>query len=105
MLHCGLSAGFRVFRKVSESPYDTYNTGHSSTSLSLAIGEAVARDCLHKKYQVIALIGDGALTGGMCWEALNQIGHLDKDMIIILNDNDHSIAKNVGAISIVSYAG
>ncbi|HEY1406721.1 MAG TPA: 1-deoxy-D-xylulose-5-phosphate synthase, partial [Spirochaetota bacterium] len=91
--------GLSGFPKVTESPFDTYNVGHSSTSLSLAIGEAVARDLSHKKHHVIAVIGDGSLTGGISYEALNQIGTLRKDMIIILNDNEHSISKNVGAMS------
>jgi 1-deoxy-D-xylulose-5-phosphate synthase len=85
--------------KISESPFATYNTGHSSTSLSLALGEAVGRDLRHEKYKIIPVIGDGSMTGGMAFEALNQIGHLKKDIIIILNDNEHSISKNVGALS------
>ncbi len=91
--------GLSGFPKRSESPFDAYNTGHSSTSLSLALGEAVGRDLKHEKHKVIAVIGDGSLTGGMAFEALNQIGHQKKDMIIILNDNEHSISKNVGALS------
>lgn len=93
--HHGLSG----FPKVSESPFDTYDTGHSSTSMSLAVGEAVARDLKHEKHAVIAVIGDGSLTGGLCYEAMNQIGHVKKEMIIILNDNEHSISPNVGAIA------
>jgi 1-deoxy-D-xylulose-5-phosphate synthase len=91
--------GLSGFPKVSESKYDTYDTGHSSTSISLAIGEAAARDIKHEKHEVIAVIGDGSLTGGLCYEALNQIGQLQKEMIIILNDNEHSISPNVGAMS------
>ncbi len=91
--------GLSGFPKVSESKFDTYNTGHSSTSLSLALGDAVGRDLKREKYKVIAVIGDGSMTGGMAFEALNQIGHLKKDLIIILNDNEHSISKNVGALS------
>jgi len=91
--------GLSGFPKRAESVFDAFNTGHSSTSLSLALGEAVGRDLLHEKYKVIAVIGDGSLTGGMAFEALNQIGHLKKDLIIILNDNEHSISKNVGAMS------
>ncbi|TAL31339.1 MAG: 1-deoxy-D-xylulose-5-phosphate synthase [Spirochaetes bacterium] len=91
--------GISGFPKMSESPFDSFNTGHSSTSLSLALGEAVARDLKREKHSVIAVIGDGSLTGGMAFEALNQIGHLKKDIIIVLNDNEHSISKNVGAIS------
>lgn len=91
--------GLSGFPKVSESKFDTYNCGHSSTSLSLAIGEAVARDINNENYKVLAIIGDGSMTGGMSFEALNQIGDLNKDLTIILNDNDHSISKNVGALS------
>lgn len=91
--------GISGFPKIGESIFDTYNTGHSSTSLSLALGEAVGRDLNGEKYKVIGVIGDGSLTGGMSFEALNQIGHLKKDIIIILNDNEHSISKNVGALS------
>ncbi|MGL4368657.1 MAG: 1-deoxy-D-xylulose-5-phosphate synthase, partial [Spirochaetota bacterium] len=90
--------GLSGFPKITESPFDTYNAGHSSTSLSLAIGEAVARDLKREKHRVIAVIGDGSLTGGLCYEAMNQIGHLGKEMIVILNDNELSISKNVGAI-------
>lgn len=91
--------GISGFPKITESIYDVFNTGHSSTSLSLAIGEVVARDLNKKKYNVVSIIGDGSLTGGMAFEALNQIGHLKKDQIIILNDNEHSIDQNVGALS------
>ena len=91
--------GISGFPKRKESVFDTYNTGHSSTSLSLAFGEAVSRDLRGKEYKVIAVIGDGSLTGGMAWEALNHIGQSSRDLIIILNDNEHSISKNVGAIS------
>jgi 1-deoxy-D-xylulose-5-phosphate synthase len=91
--------GLSGFPKPGESVYDAYCTGHSSTSLSLAIGEAVANDLLKKNSKVIAVIGDGSIGGGMAFEALNQIGHLKKDVIIILNDNEHSISKNVGGLS------
>jgi 1-deoxy-D-xylulose-5-phosphate synthase len=91
--------GISGFPKITESEYDSYTVGHSSTSLSLAIGDVVARDLKHEHRRVIAVIGDGSLTGGMSYEALNQIGHLKKEMIIILNDNEHSISKNVGAMS------
>ncbi len=91
--------GLSGFPKTTESAFDAYNAGHSSTSLSLAVGEAVGRDLKHEHYKVLPVIGDGSLTGGMAFEALNQIGHLKKDMIIILNDNEHSISKNVGALS------
>lgn len=82
-----------------ESDYDLYNTGHASTALSAALGMAVARDKANKSHQVVAVVGDGSLTGGMAWEALNQIGHLREKLIIILNYNEMSIAHNVGAMS------
>ncbi len=91
--------GISGFPKFSESPFDLYNVGHSSTSLSLAQGEALGRDLKGEKHKVIAVIGDGSLTSGLAFEALNQIGHMDNDIIIVLNDNDHSICKNVGAMS------
>ncbi len=91
--------GISGFPKISESVYDSFCTGHSSTSLSLAIGEAVANDLLKSNNKVVAVIGDGSIAGGMAFEALNHIGHLKKDVIIILNDNEHSISKNVGALS------
>lgn len=91
--------GLSGFPRINESSFDTYNVGHSSTSLSLATGECVARDFLKKDYRVVPVIGDGSLTGGMAFEALNQIGHLKKPMMIVLNDNEHSISRNVGALS------
>ena len=91
--------GISGFPKTSESVHDHYNTGHSSTSLSLALGEAIARDINSGNYQIVAVIGDGSLTGGMSFEGLNHIGQLKKDIIIILNDNEHSISRNVGALS------
>jgi len=91
--------GISGFPKRNESPYDPYNVGHSSTSISLAVGEAVGRDLSGKKYKVVAVIGDGSLTGGMAFEALNHIGHIGNDVIVILNDNEHSISENVGALS------
>jgi 1-deoxy-D-xylulose-5-phosphate synthase len=91
--------GISGFPKMSESVYDAYCSGHSSTSLSLAVGEAVANSITGKKSKVVAVIGDGSIGGGMAFEALNQIGHLKEDVIIILNDNEHSISKNVGALS------
>lgn len=91
--------GISGFPKFSESPFDLYNVGHSSTSLSLAQGEALGRDLKGEKHKVIAVIGDGSLTSGLAFEALNQIGHMENDIIIVLNDNDHSICKNVGAMS------
>lgn len=91
--------GISGFPKRNESPYDSYDVGHSSTSISLAVGEAVGRDLSGKKYKVVAVIGDGSLTGGMAFEALNHIGHIGNDVIVILNDNEHSISENVGALS------
>jgi 1-deoxy-D-xylulose-5-phosphate synthase len=91
--------GISGFPKRKESVYDPYDVGHSSTSISLAVGEAVGRDLAGKNYKVVAVIGDGSLTGGMAFEALNHIGHIGNDVIIILNDNEHSISENVGALS------
>jgi len=82
-----------------ESEYDVYNTGHASTALSAALGIAVARNRKKENYQVIAVVGDGGLTGGVAWEALNQIGHLREKLIIVLNYNEMSISPNVGAMS------
>jgi 1-deoxy-D-xylulose-5-phosphate synthase len=91
--------GISGFPKRNESEYDTYDVGHSSTSISLAVGEAVGRDLAGKNYKVVAVIGDGSLTGGMAFEALNHLGHIGNDVIVILNDNEHSISENVGALS------
>ena len=82
-----------------ESEYDVYNTGHASTALSAALGMAVARDKKNEDHHVVSVVGDGSLTGGMAWEALNQIGHLKDRLIIILNYNEMSISQNVGAMS------
>lgn len=91
--------GLSGFTKRSESPYDAFGTGHSSTSISAALGMAVGRDIKQEKGHCIAVIGDGALTGGMSFEALNHAGHLQPDkFIVILNDNEMSISKNVGAL-------
>lgn len=90
--------GLCGFPKRSESEHDVWETGHSSTSLSAAMGMAVARDIKGTDENIIAIIGDGALTGGMALEALNHIGHEQKDLIVILNDNEMSIAPNVGAL-------
>ncbi|MDL5142078.1 1-deoxy-D-xylulose-5-phosphate synthase [Bacillus atrophaeus] len=90
--------GLCGFPKRSESEHDVWETGHSSTSLSGAMGMAAARDIKGSDEYIIPIIGDGALTGGMALEALNHIGHEKKDMIVILNDNEMSIAPNVGAI-------
>ena len=90
--------GLCGFVKRSESEHDVWEAGHSSTSLSAAIGMAIARDMQGKSNKVIAIIGDGALTGGMALEALNHIGHEKRDLTVVLNDNEMSIAPNVGAI-------
>lgn len=90
--------GLCGFPKRAESEHDVWETGHSSTSLSAAMGMAIARDLKREKHYVVPVIGDGALTGGMALEALNHIGHEKKDMIVILNDNEMSIAPNVGAL-------
>ncbi|MBS4191224.1 1-deoxy-D-xylulose-5-phosphate synthase [Bacillus sp. FJAT-49705] len=90
--------GLCGFPKMAESEHDVWETGHSSTSLSAAMGMAIARDLKKENSYVIPVIGDGALTGGMALEALNHIGHEKKNMIVILNDNEMSIAPNVGAL-------
>ncbi len=91
--------GITGFPKRSESPYDAFGVGHASTSISAAVGMAIARDMDGKKHQVVAVIGDGALTGGEAFEALNHAGDLGKKLIVVLNDNAMSIDKNVGAMS------
>lgn len=90
--------GLCGFIKRSESPHDVWEAGHSSTSLSAAMGMALARDLKGERNKVVAVIGDGALTGGMALEALNHIGHEKKNLMVILNDNEMSIAPNVGAL-------
>lgn len=91
--------GLSGFPKRTESEHDAFGTGHSSTSISAALGMAVARDLQGEDYDVVAVIGDGSMTGGMAYEALNNSGMLHKKMIVILNDNEMSISKNVGAMS------
>jgi 1-deoxy-D-xylulose-5-phosphate synthase len=91
--------GIMGFPCREESDYDVYNTGHASTALSAALGMAVARDKKKEKYKIIAVVGDGSLTGGVAWEALNQIGHLREPIIIVLNFNEMSISPSVGALS------
>ena len=91
------------FPKRSESPCDSFDTGHSSTSISAGMGYVCARELNKESYQVISVIGDGALTGGMAYEALNNASQLKSNFIIVLNDNEMSISKNVGGIS--SYLG
>jgi 1-deoxy-D-xylulose-5-phosphate synthase len=91
--------GLSGFPKRGESPHDQFGVGHASTSISAALGMAVARDLNHDDYQVVAVIGDGALTGGMAMEALNHAGDVGKNLLVIVNDNEMSIAENVGAMS------
>uniref|UniRef100_A0A831U227 1-deoxy-D-xylulose-5-phosphate synthase n=1 Tax=Geobacter metallireducens TaxID=28232 RepID=A0A831U227_GEOME len=91
--------GISGFPKRSESPHDPFGAGHSSTSISAGLGMAAAQDLKGSGSRAIAVIGDGSLTGGMAYEALNQAGHLKKNLIVVLNDNEMSISKNVGAFS------
>lgn len=91
--------GLSGFQRRHESPYDCFEAGHSSTALSTALGMAVARDLKNENYYVIPVVGDGALQSGLSLEALNSIGDLQKKMIIIFNDNNMSISKNIGALS------
>lgn len=91
--------GLSGFPKRAESPYDAFDTGHSSTSISAALGFALARDLKGDDYQVVAVIGDGALTGGMAFEAMNHAGHLKTNLIVILNDNEMSISAPVGGMA------
>lgn len=91
--------GIAGFPKRSESPYDTFGVGHASTSISAALGILIAEELQNKFGRVIAVIGDGALTGGEAFEALNHAGQLKKNLLVILNDNEMSIAKNVGALA------
>ncbi len=91
--------GISGFPKRSESEHDAFGVGHASTSISAGLGMAVADNLDKKKNNVIAVIGDGSLTGGIAFEGLNQAGHLKKNFIVVLNDNEMSISKNVGAFS------
>ena len=91
--------GISGFPKREESPFDTFGTGHSSTSISAALGMAETRFLSQEKHKVIAVIGDGSLMSGIAFEGLNQAGHLKRDFIVILNDNEMSISPNVGALS------
>ena len=95
----GKSGGIKKFLSRDESSYDHFGAGHASTSISAALGMAIGRDLQQKKHRVIAVIGDGAMTGGLAFEALNHNGSLDKNMLVIYNDNGISIDPNVGAIS------
>lgn len=91
--------GISGFPKRAESPFDTVESGHSSTSISYGLGMSAAHDILHDPAKVIAVIGDGSMTAGLAFEGLNQAGDLGRDLIVILNDNEMSISKNVGALS------
>ncbi|MDX9785962.1 MAG: 1-deoxy-D-xylulose-5-phosphate synthase [Desulfobacterales bacterium] len=91
--------GLAGFTRMSESPYDAFTTGHSSTSISAGLGMACAKRMKEEDAKVVAVIGDGSMTAGIAYEGLNQAGGIHKDLIVILNDNDMSIAKNVGALS------
>jgi len=91
--------GISGFPKISESEYDAFGVGHSSTSISAGLGIACARDILGQSHHVISIIGDGALTGGLAYEGLNNAGASEKNIIVILNDNSMSISPNVGALS------
>jgi 1-deoxy-D-xylulose-5-phosphate synthase len=91
--------GISGFPKREESPYDAFDSGHSGTSISSALGMAEARRLRGKEGRVIAVIGDGSMTSGLAFEGLNQTGHIDQDLIVILNDNEMSISPNVGALS------
>jgi 1-deoxy-D-xylulose-5-phosphate synthase len=91
--------GLSGFPKRSESPHDAFDVGHSSTSISAALGMAAARDARGGEEKIVAVIGDGSLTAGLAFEGLNHAGHLKKDLIVILNDNEMSISPNVGALS------
>lgn len=91
--------GISGFPKHRESKYDVFDTGHSSTSLSAATGFAIARDLKGENHQIVSVIGDGSLGAGMAFEALNHLGHLNRDVIVVLNDNERSIGESVGALS------
>jgi len=94
-----MAGGLAGFPKREESPYDTFGTGHSSTSISAALGMAVAAKLQGSERRVVAIIGDGAMTGGMAFEALNNAGAIDANLLVILNDNDMSISRPVGALN------
>lgn len=92
--------GISGFPRIAESPYDHFGVGHSSTSISAALGMALSRDLAGQNHHVIAVIGDGSLTGGEAFEGLNLAGHMRKRLIVVLNDNEMSISPNVGALSL-----
>ncbi len=94
--------GISGFPKRSESCHDAFDVGHSSTSISVALGMALAPDLNKERHKVIAVIGDGSMTGGLAYEGLNHAGHLNKDLVVILNDNEMSISENVGVFEFSS---
>lgn len=91
--------GISGFPNRNESRFDAFNTGHSSTSISAGLGLAQARDLLGQDHYVVSIIGDGSLTGGMAYEALNNASQMKKNFIIVLNDNNMSISENIGGVS------
>lgn len=91
--------GISGFPRMCESPFDHFGVGHSSTSISAALGMAAARDLAHEDHKVVAVIGDGSMTAGLAYEGLNQAGGLGKNLVVVLNDNEMSISRNVGALS------
>ncbi|MFH1961943.1 MAG: 1-deoxy-D-xylulose-5-phosphate synthase [bacterium] len=91
--------GISGFPRREESPYDAFSTGHASTSVSAALGMAIARDMSKELHKIIAIIGDGSISGGLAFEALNHVGYLGKDMLVILNSNEMSISPTVGALA------
>ena len=93
------SGGISGFPDMKESPFDSFAAGHASNAISAALGMAQARDLKGEKCNIVAIVGDGALTGGMCYEALNHAGQQHRGLIVVLNDNDMSISRNVGALS------
>lgn len=99
MAQLRMSGGLRGFPSREESPYDTFGVGHSSTSISAALGMAIAAQQTQSNRKTVAVIGDGAMTAGMAFEALNHAGDLDADLLVILNDNDMSISPNVGGMA------
>jgi len=93
------AGGISGFPRISESEYDAFGVGHAGTSISAALGYALARDRMGERYAVVTVTGDGALTAGMAFEALNHAGHVGTDLVVIINDNEMSISRNVGALS------
>ena len=91
--------GISGYPKSSESPHDAFDTGHASTAISVALGFCAARDIAEQRHHVVAVVGDGSLSGGLAFEALNNAGQSDTDMLVVLNDNKMSISENVGALS------